>query len=198
MRCRLLFLHIIILNNTMKNNQLFGAVGLVLLAVVSRIVCAETGAYNFAPVVAIGLVSGMLVKDAKTAILIALFGQFLADVYFQVFPTSVSAGFYGISQFFVYAGLIAAALIGRAMNKVSATTVVGGTLAASISFFIISNLGYFAQGYNGYTTSGLVKTYVDAIPFFKNSLQADMLGSVVLFAVYFVVKSFLPSRLKAA
>ena len=111
------------------------AFGLVLLAVVSRIVCASTGAYNFAPVIAIGLISGMLVKDTKTALLLALLGQFLADVYFQVFPTTTNIGFYGLSQFFVYAGIIAAALIGKAMNKVNAATVVGGTLAASVAFF---------------------------------------------------------------
>ena len=182
----------------MKNNQLFIAIGLVLLAIVSRIICAETGAYNFAPVVAIGLVSGMLVKDAKTAILIALLGQFLADVYFQVFPTVTNIGFYGISQFFVYAGLIAAAFIGKAMNKINAVTIIGGTLAASVAFFILSNLGHFVQGYNGYTVAGFTKTYIDAIPFFKNSLQADFIGSAVLFAAYFTVKFAIPEPIKVA
>ncbi|MFA6149986.1 MAG: DUF6580 family putative transport protein [Chitinophagaceae bacterium] len=182
----------------MKNNQLFLAIGLVLLAVVSRIMCAEIGAYNFAPVVAIGLVSGMLVKDVKTAILIALLGQFLADVYFQVFPTLTNTGFYGMAQFFVYAGLIVAAFIGKAMNKVNAGTIVGGTLAASVSFFIISNFGYFAQGYNGYTFSGLTTTYVDAIPFFKSSLLADFVGSAVLFSAYFATKFAFPKPIKAA
>lgn len=182
----------------MKNNQLLVAIGLVLLAVVSRIICAETGAYNFAPVVAIGLVSGMLVKDAKTALLIALLGQFMADVYFQIFPSPTNYGFYGVSQFFVYAGLITAALIGKAMNKVSTLTIVGGTFAASVAFFIISNLGHFVQGYNGYTVSGFTKTYIDAIPFFKNSLQADFIGSVALFAAYFIIKSVLPARIKTA
>ncbi|MES2478965.1 MAG: DUF6580 family putative transport protein [Bacteroidota bacterium] len=182
----------------MKNNQLLMASGLVLLAVVSRIICAETGAYNFAPVVAIGLVSGMLVKETRTAILIALLGQFLADVYFQIFPTPTNTGFYGFGQFFVYAGLIAAAFIGKAMNKVNTVTILGGTLAASVAFFIISNFGFFAQGYNGYSISSFVKTYVDALPFFKSSLIADFIGSTVLFGVYFAVKSLTSAKLKQA
>lgn len=182
----------------MKNNQLIITIGLVLLAVVSRIVCAETGAYNFAPVVAIGLVSGMLIKDAKTAILIALSGQFLADVYFQIFPTLTNVGFYGVSQFFVYSGLIAAAFIGRAMNKINAVTIVGGTFAASVTFFLLSNFGFFVSGYNGFTMGGFVKTYIDAIPFFKASLQADFIGSIVLFGAYFIVKSTLAANLKTA
>jgi hypothetical protein len=182
----------------MKNNQLIMAFGLVLLAVVSRIVCASTGAYNFAPVIAIGLISGMLVKDTKTALLLALLGQFLADVYFQAFPTATNIGFYGLSQFFVYAGIIAAALIGKAMNKVNGLTIVSGTLLASLAFFFVSNLGFFAEGYNGYTLSGLIKTFVDAVPFFKHSLQADCIGSAVLFGAYFVVKSAFPARFKTA
>jgi hypothetical protein len=182
----------------MKINQLYLAIGLVVLAVISRIVGAETGAYNFAPVIAIGLISGMLVKDAKTAFLIALLGQFLADVYFQVFPTSTNIGFYGISQVFVYCGLVIATLIGKTLNKINAITIVGGTLAASISFFLVSNLGHFAQGFNGYSASGFIKTYVDAIPFFKASLQGDMIGSFVLFSAYFVLKMVLSSKLKMA
>lgn len=182
----------------MKNNQLFLTIGLVLLAVVSRIVGAETEAYNFAPVVAIGLVSGMLIKDAKTAILIALLGQFIADLYFQLYPTPTNIGFYGISQVFVYGALIIAALIGRAMNKINALTIIGGTLLSSLVFFIVSNLGHFAQGFNGYSLSGLTKTYIDAIPFFKSSLQGDMMGSLVLFSVYFVVKALLATKLKTA
>jgi hypothetical protein len=178
----------------MKNNTLIMVIGLVLLAAVSRIICATAGAYNFAPVVAIGLVSGMLIKDVKTAILIALLGQFTADVYFQLFPTAINWGFYGISQFFVYGGLIAAAFIGKAMNKVNAANVIGGTFAASVAFFLISNFGYFAQGFNGYTLSGLAKSYIDAIPFFKASLLADFTGSAVLFGAYFLVKSILPAN----
>jgi hypothetical protein len=182
----------------MKNNQLFLTISLVLLAVVSRIIGAETGAFNFAPVVAIGLVSGLLIKDAKTAILIALLGQFVADVYFQLFPTATNIGFYGISQIFVYAGLIAAAFIGKSLNKINATTIVGGTLAASTAFFLISNLGVFFQDFYGITLAGFVQTYTMAIPFFKASVQGDMLGSLVIFGAYFIVKSAFASKLKTA
>lgn len=182
----------------MKKNQVFAAVGLVLFAMLSRIICAHTGWYNFAPLAAIGFVSGMLIKDAKTAFVVAILGQFLADVYFQIFPTAVNIGFYGISQFFVYGGLIAATFIGHILHKANLKTIIGGTLGASIAFFLLSNLGYFAEGHNGYSAAGFVKTYVDAIPFFKTSLQADMVGSIVMFLVFFLVKMVVPSKLKAA
>lgn len=184
----------------MKNNSnkiLLVAV-LVMLAVVCRIAGAATSTYNFAPLVAIGLLSGALIKDMKVALVVALLGQFLADVYFQIFPTPINYGFYGLSQFFTYAGLIAAAMIGAAMKKINGLNVVLYTLGASVVFFLISNLGYFAQGWNGYTGSGFVKTYVDALPFFRNSLIGDMTGSAVLFGLYFAAKAVLPRRLQAA
>ncbi|GAA4455891.1 DUF6580 family putative transport protein [Rurimicrobium arvi] len=182
----------------MKQNQVVFALVLVALAVISRVLCAEIGAFNFAPVIAIGLVSGMLIRDAKLALVVALSGQFLADVFFQAFPTDTNTGFYGLSQFFVYGGLLAATLVGRVFEKVNVLTVAGGTLMASLTFFIISNLGYFAQGYNGYTAGGLVKTFADAIPFFKSSLTGDLIGSAVLFSAYFAVKFAFPARLKTA
>lgn len=182
----------------MKQNQVFFAVVLVLLAVVSRILCAEAGAFNFAPVVAIGLVSGMLIRDAKLAMVVALSGQFLADVFFQIFPSETNTGFYGMSQFFVYGGLVAATLVGRLFEKINVLTVIGGTLMASVTFFILSNLGFFAEGHNGYTTSGLIKTFVDAIPFFKSSLVGDFMGSIAIFGAYFAARFAFPARLKAA
>lgn len=182
----------------MKNNQRTIAILLVVLAIVSRIIGAKTGAYNFAPVVAIGLLSGALIKDVKSALLVALLGQFCADIYFQMFPTPVNTGFYGISQLFTYGGLIVASLLGIIMKKINAVNVVLYTLGASIAFFIISNLGYFAQGWNGYTAQGFVKTYVDALPFFKNSLIGDMTGSAVLFGLYFAVRKAFTARLQTA
>lgn len=182
----------------MMRKEYIMASGLVALAVVSRIIAAETAAYNFAPVVAIGLVSGMLVKDTRYALLIALLGQFIADVYFQIFPTPSNYGFYGWSQLFVYGGLVAAALIGTAMRSINVRTIIGGTLAASVSFFILSNLGYFLQGYNGYSVQGFIKTFVDALPFFRNSLQADLIGSAVLFTAYFAGKATFAKQLKSA
>jgi len=182
----------------MKNNQVLFAGMLVLLAVVCRVAGAATGAYNFAPLVAIGLLSGALIKDRKTALIVALLGQFLADLYFQAFPTPINYGFYGVSQFFTYAGLIAAALIGSAMKKINGINIVAYTLGASVAFFLISNLGYFVQGWNGYTPAAFVKTFADAIPFFKNSIIGDMTGSVVLFGLYFIAKATFAKKLQAA
>ena len=178
----------------MKQNHtnILIAGGLILMAATARIVNAEMHLYNFAPVAALGLFCGAVIKDKRYAFLFAILAQFLGDVYFQLF-TDVK-GFYGISQIFTFGGLVAATALGFGMKQRKAVNVLGFTIGASALFFIISNLGYFAQGWNGYSWGGLVKTYVDAIPFFKNSLIGDMAGSVLLFGGYHLLQQSLTAK----
>ena len=70
----------------------------------------------------------------------------------------------------------------------------GFTIAGSVVFFIISNFGHFAHGWNGYTLSGLAKTYIDAIPFFRNSLAGDVMGSALLFGAYHLLEQAFASK----
>lgn len=172
------------------------AAGLILLAAVTRVIGAETHLYNFAPVAALGLFSGAVVKDKRYAFLFALLGQLLADTYFQLF-TSVQ-GFYGISQLFTYAALVGATVLGTQMSNIKAGRVLGFTLGASVLFFIVSNFGVWASGYYGFSFSGLTACYAAAIPFFKNTLLGDLTGSTVLFGAYFLLqRSFAPKLGKA-
>jgi hypothetical protein len=168
--------------------------GLILMAATARIVNAEMSLWNYAPVAALGFFSGAVVKDKRYAFLFAILAQFIGDVYFQLF-TDVK-GFYGISQIFTYIGLVAATVLGIAMKKQNPLNIVAFTLASSIVFFILSNFGHYAQGWNGYSGAALVKTYVDAIPFFKNSLIGDMIGSTVLFGAYYLLQQATVARLQ--
>lgn len=182
----------------MKKNQIIIAAGLVTLAAVSRIICAETHLYNFAPVVAIGLLSGSVLKDKKLAFLLAIAGQFLADLYFQLFPMAGETGFYGVSQIFTYLGLIAATMLGSTMKNHKAANVLFYSVGASTLFFIISNFGFFLQGWNGYSFSGFTKTYVDAIPFYRNTLIGDLAGSAALFSLYGIIRKATAPKMQAA
>ncbi len=182
----------------MKNNynNILLAVGLILMVTVARIVNAEMHLYNFVPIAALGLFSGAVVKDRKYAFLFAILAQLAADVYFELFTTTL--GFYGVSQIFTYVALVAVTALGFLVGQPKALKVLGFTIGASVIFFIISNLGYFAQGWNGYTGAGLVKTYVDAIPFFKNSLIGDVAGSILLFGAYALLQQSLAGKMTKA
>ena len=176
-----------------NNISILLAVFLVLIAVTARIVNAGLHLPNFVPIAAIGVFAGAIIKDKRIAFLVPLLGQFLADVYFQVFTTT--PGFYDLAgMLFNYGALIAAAGIGMTMKQPKPLTAFGCVLGGSIVFFLVSNFGYFAHGWNGYSLAGLVKTYVDGIPFFKYTFAGDMAGGILLFGGYFFMQQRLAEK----
>ena len=170
------------------------AVVLVLIAVSARIVNAGLSLPNFVPIAAIGLFSGAMLKANRAlAFLIPMLGQFLADVYFQFF-TNIP-GFYGVTgQLFTYVAILSTTAVGTLVNQPKPLRVLGYTIGASLVFFLVSNFGFFAEGWNGYSIAGLSKTFIDAIPFYKNSFMSDMLGSALLFGGYFITQQVLLNK----
>jgi hypothetical protein len=59
------------------------------------------------------------------------------------------------------------------------------SLGGSLSFFLVSNFGVWLSGF-GYpkTPEGLVRCYVNAIPFFHGTLWGDLLFSSLLWGAY--------------
>jgi len=172
------------------NINILLAVFLMLLAAGSRIINAQLHVPNFVPIAAISLFSGSVIKDRRLAFLIPLMGQFLGDVYFQLFTHT--PGFYDLTgQLFNYGALIGATALGVSMKQPKALTTLAYLFGASTLFFLVSNFGYFLGGWNGYSFAGLVKTYVDGVPFFKYTLAGDMAGGVLLFGGYFLLQQAL-------
>ena len=180
----------------MKHNNIniLIATALVLLAATARVVNASLHIPNMVPIAAIGLFSGAIMKDRRSlAFLIPLLGQFAADVYFQFF-TSIK-GFYDLpGMLFNYGGLMCATGLGLTMEAFKPLSTIGYLLGASTVFFIVSNFGFFLHGWNGYSFSGLVKTYTDAIPFYKNTIAGDMVGGLLLFGGYAYVQQVLERK----
>lgn len=184
----------------MKENNNFRVLslcaGLILVAVVSRILNAEMHWYNFGPLVAISLFSGAVLKNKSYAYLLPLAAYFISDVYLQLVHQN---GFYGISQFFVYGAMILVVALGSLMKKVQALNVLGFTVGGSLLFWTISNLGVFFSGYYGLNLQGLINTYLAAIPFYQkdgvstglffNAIVGDLIFSGALFGIYALVKS---------
>ena len=172
-----------------SNINILIAVSLVVLAVIARIVNPGYHMYNFAPITAMGLFAGAIIKDKRLlAFLVPLAGQFIADIYFHYF-TAIQ-GFYP-GQFINYIAIASAAFLGMSMKQVKPVSVLAYIFGASGLFFLISNFGYFAEGFNGYSVSGLIKTYRDAIPFFRNTILSDLICGVLLFGTYFFAESML-------
>lgn len=181
----------------MKGNNLRVIIicaALILAAAISRIINAETHWYNFAPLVAISLFSGAVLKNKSYAYILPLAAYFISDLYIQLVHHN---GFYGISQFFVYGGMALVVALGTFMKKISAFRVLGFTVGGSLLFWVISNFGVFLGGYWGAGLEGLSTTYLMALPFytkegtnlFFNSIIGDLIFSGVLFGAYALIKN---------
>jgi hypothetical protein len=170
-----------------SNINILIAVSLVLVAIIVRIASSSLHLYNFAPIAALGLFSGAVIKDKRLlALLVPLAGQFLADLYFQVFTNT--PGFYP-GQFFNYLALGSAAALGLSMKQIKPVSVLAYIFGASALFFVISNFGVFMSGYYSYSFAGFIETYVKAIPFYRNTILGDLIGGVALFGLYFTAQS---------
>lgn len=175
--------------------------GLILIAIFARIANTEVHIYNFAPVAALGLFSGAIVKDKRFAFLFTLIAQLVSDLYIQFF-TGMD-GFYGLSQVFVYGGMMLVTLLGTKMGQPKALKVFGYSIAGSAIFFIVSNLGVWLQGWYGVTFSGLVVTFTKALPFysemgtrlFYNSFVGDIIFSGLLFGAYHLLQQVMSKQL---
>jgi hypothetical protein len=64
--------------------------------------------------------------------------------------------------------------------------ILGGALAGSVAFFIITNLGVWIMGDHMYprTLDGLWSCYVAAIPFFRATVLGDLVYATALFGLY--------------
>ena len=153
----------------------------VLLAIASRFLPHPDGWVQFTPLGAALLYFGARV--ARKRMWIPLVALIAADVYL----TKVSYAYPLTADHLVtwawYAGviLLGGALLGR---QVSPVRVAAGSLAASIAFFLVSNLAVWAV-WHMYpkTLAGLMTAYVAAIPFFRNQVLADLVFSAALFGV---------------
>ena len=167
---------------------------LILVATFSRIINAEMKWYHFAPLVAISLFSGAILKNKSYAYILPLAAYLLSDLYMQI---AHGNGFYGISQVFVYAGMALVVLLGTTMTKINTLKVLGYSIGGSLVFWIVSNFGVFLGGYWGAGLSALGTTYLMALPFytkdgtelFLNSLIGDLIFSGVLFGAYAALKN---------
>jgi len=157
---------------------------------------------GFAPQLAIGLLSGALfVKDKKWAFALPLLSMFISDLLYEVlYNNGLSSikGFYDGQwiNYLLFAGLTCFGFLIR-KNKIS--NVIVAALAAPTTYFLISNFLVWVSD-RGYglnrpkTFNGLLLTYNDALPFYKNSLLATIVFSAVLFGTYYLAKNFFAKK----
>ena len=143
-------------------------VSLILILSFSRIIPHP---WNFTPVLAVGIFSGFYFKQFFISFFIVIVSMFLGDLYL---------GFHS-TMFFTYISLVVAVLIGLYIKRFNFTEILFSGLASSFGFFMITNFGAWLtlEMYEKNLT-GLLQSYVLAIPFFHNTLVSTLLYLVVL------------------
>ncbi len=137
---------------------------------------------NFAPIGAMALFGGACFADRRVAFLVPLAAMFLSDVAIGLLGGNLSMGLHRLIPV-VYGSFALIVCLGFWLRtRRTVVPIAGATLAASVLFFVLSNLGVWALGsWYPKTWEGLVACYVAAIPFFQNTLLGDAVYSTALF-----------------
>jgi hypothetical protein len=140
--------------------------------------------WNFAPIGAIALFSGALVRDRRLAFLFPLAALFAGDL---------SIGFYKITPV-VYASFLLSVLIGRWLqNRRTLARITGATLLGASQFFVVTNFGVWALGdFYQRTLAGLAACYIAGVPFFWNTLAGDAFYVGILFGSFALAERLFP------
>lgn len=158
------------------------AVALVLFVVMTRIVPHPA---NFVPVAAVALFGGALLPR-RWAIVVPVAAMVASDLIVGLHPLVM----YTWGSF----ALIAFAS-SKWLSQATVTRVGLSSLGASVVFYLVTNFGVWLQGLMyPMTTAGLVHCYVNALPFFRNTLAGDLFYVGVLFGSYAVVTHLVEQR----
>src|SRR5689334_163925 len=155
---------------------------LVALAVACRLLTPTLHIWNFVPVGAVALYAGSRLPR-RWAWTVPLAAMILSDIvidYGQHRPV------FELSRWTIYGTFAATTWLGVIARgpKMRAWMLPGLSLFASSGFFVTSNLATWAEGQlYPLTVGGLVQCYYMAIPFFGQTIAADLLGTCVLFGL---------------
>ncbi len=143
--------------------------------------------WNFAPVLAIALFSGIYL-GRRYAVILPIIAMLIGDFFIGFYDWKLM----GV----VYASYILAGLIGSFVKKYkSVETVLASGISASVIFFLATNwaVWQFSPWYEK-SLAGLIQCYTLALPFFRNAIFGDIFYVVILFGAYEVFTAIIRQR----
>lgn len=166
------------------------AILLILAAAISRVVMYP---HNFSPMIGMAVFGGAIIKDKRLAFAFPIFSMLLSDVMFEIF--NIAPGFWGWGQLVGYGIFALITVFAFSLKKFSVLRIAGYSIASSLIFFLLSNGSFFIFDnpiYHTYpqTFNGFIDCYVQALPFFRTGLIADLVYSGILFGAYFGIEKY--------
>ena len=127
--------------------------------------------WNFTPILAASIFSGFYFKNFFLGLFVVIFSMFLGDLYL---------GFHS-TMLFTYASLAVAVAIGILIKNFKFSEILVSGLTGSICFFVITNFGaWLTLEMYEKNLSGLINSYVLAIPFFHNTLISTLVYLILI------------------
>lgn len=156
-------------------------VAMILFAAIIRIVPHP---WNLAPVGAMALFSGAVIRNRWVAFLFPLLALLVGDFF---------VGFH-ILMPVVYASFLISVAIGFWLRDNRTVLRLGGAvLLGAAQFFVVTNFGVwmFLHSYPK-TLAGLAACYLAGVPFFWNTLAGDAFFSAVFFGALYLAERAYP------
>jgi hypothetical protein len=144
--------------------------GMIFLAALTRLFPHPP---NATPLAAMALFGAAMIDNKRVAFAIPFAAMLLSDAII---------GFHATAPY-VYASFLLIGCIGLALRgRRSAAGVIAASLASSVLFFVLTNIGvWLSGGIYPRTAAGLFESFTLAIPFFRNTLAGDLFYSALLF-----------------
>jgi uncharacterized membrane protein len=171
-----------------KKTLLFAVAALVALGILLRVAPHPD---NFAPITAIALIGGA-----------TLGGRWAWSLPLAIMVVSDTIiGFHDTIAFtwgsFLLIGILSSRYLAKRLNF---ENVLAASMLGAVLFFVVTNFGvWLMSGYYDNSVSGLLLSYENAIPFFRNTFLGDIAYSTALYGAYVLVTSkvALPAPFKA-
>lgn len=160
-----------------------------LLIALASIVRLIPHGWNFTPLSAIGLFGAAYFGARNLGVLIPFVSLFITDLILNntIYATYFD-GFTWITSWWVYAAyasVVGLGLIFLHGRQATVGRVIAVSLAASVSFFLLSNLNtFFETTLYPRNWAGLMTCLTAGLPFFKNTLLGDLVYTGALFGVF--------------
>ena len=172
--------------------QLLGSfILLIIIASLYRIMPGRP--YGFAPMIAMAIFGGAIIKDKKFAFLLPLLAMFVSDGLYQLLyinGVGIIPGFYEgqLVNYLLFGGLT---VFGFLIKNFNVKRIALASISAPTVYFLISNFLVWASAsplaglQRPKTFSGLLMCYADGLPFYPWSVASTFIFSAIFFGTYY-------------
>lgn len=156
----------------MKKISNFFLFSLIILIIISRIIPHP---HNFTPIISFAIMGSWLFQNQMKTIILTFIIMVTSDLIL---------GFYE-NIFYVYATLLLVILFFAKNKNYNYKNLILKGFLGSLIFFVITNLcvWIFEDTYSK-NFSGILSCYINAIPFFKNTLISTVLFNYIIFYIF--------------